>query len=102
VAEAAGLPVVVSSAIETSVGIAAGVALAAALPELEYACGLGTITMLSGDVVADPLIPRNGCIDVRRPEVDETSLRAHEPRRAHTRELMARFETARSAYENRA
>ena len=34
VAEACGLPVVVSSAIETSVGIAAGVALAAALPEL--------------------------------------------------------------------
>jgi o-succinylbenzoate synthase len=102
VAEAAGLPVVVSSAIETSVGIAAGVALAAALPELPYACGLGTVTLLGGDVVADPLIPRNGCVDVRRPEVDETSLRAHEPRGAHTLELMARFEKARSAYEERA
>ncbi len=41
VAEACGLPVVVSSAVDTSVGLAAGVALAAALPELPYACGLG-------------------------------------------------------------
>ena len=42
IAEQIGLPVVVSSALETSVGIAAGVALAAALPELPYACGLAT------------------------------------------------------------
>jgi O-succinylbenzoate synthase len=101
VAEAARLPVVVSSAIETSVGIAAGVALAAALPELPYACGLGTVTLLSGDVVADPLIPRNGYVDVRRPEVDEASLRAHETQRAQGRELMARLEAARTAYEER-
>jgi O-succinylbenzoate synthase len=99
VAEAAGLPVVVSSAVETSVGIAAGVALAAALPDLPYACGLGTVSMLSGDVVADPLVPRNGSVDVRRPAVDETSLRAHEPGPSQARELMARFEKALSAYE---
>ena len=43
VAEACGLPVVVSSAVDTSVGLAAGVALAAALPELPYACGLATM-----------------------------------------------------------
>ena len=42
VADAAGVPAVVSSMMETSVGIAAGVALAAALPELPYACGLAT------------------------------------------------------------
>jgi O-succinylbenzoate synthase len=53
VAEACGLPVVVSSAIETSVGIAAGVALAAALPSLPFACGLGTLPLLDGDVVDD-------------------------------------------------
>ncbi len=46
VAEQLGLPVVVSSALETSVGIAAGVALAAALPELPYACGLNTVALL--------------------------------------------------------
>ena len=55
VAEACGLPVVVSSAVETSIGIAAGVALAAALPDLPFACGLGTVTLLAGDVCADPL-----------------------------------------------
>ena len=46
IAEQIGLPVVVSSALETSVGIAAGVALAAALPELPYACGLATLQLL--------------------------------------------------------
>lgn len=69
VARAAGLPAVVSSALETSVGIAAGVALAAALPELPYACGLGTVALLGGDVVDDPLVPVDGALDVRRPDV---------------------------------
>ena len=78
VAELAGLPAVVSSALETSVGLAAGVALAAALPELPYACGLGTATMLTGDVVAAPLVPVDGHLVVRRPEVDESLLAACE------------------------
>ncbi|SNS39646.1 o-succinylbenzoate synthase [Actinomadura mexicana] len=75
VAEACGLPVVVSSAVETSVGLAAGVALAAALPELRYACGLGTLSLLEGDVVRDPLRPVAGELEVRRPVVDEEALR---------------------------
>ncbi|MWA05713.1 o-succinylbenzoate synthase [Actinomadura sp. LD22] len=75
VAEACGLPVVVSSAVETSVGLAAGVALAAALPELPYACGLGTLSLMDGDVVRDPLAERGGEIEVRRPAVDEGALR---------------------------
>jgi O-succinylbenzoate synthase len=70
VAEAASLPCVVSSALETSVGIAAGIALAAALPELPYACGLATVELLAGDVVAEPLLPVDGAIPVRRPGVD--------------------------------
>lgn len=78
VAEACGLPVVVSSAVETSVGLAAGVALAAALPELRYACGLGTLSLLEGDVVRDPLRPVAGELEVRRPEVDEEALRRWE------------------------
>ena len=53
VAEAAGLPCVVSSALETSVGLAAELALAGALPELDFACGLGTLALLDGDLVAD-------------------------------------------------
>ncbi|GAA2162607.1 o-succinylbenzoate synthase [Actinomadura napierensis] len=74
VAEACGLPVVVSSAVETSVGLAAGVALAAALPDLPYACGLGTLSLMDGDVVRDPLREVGGEIEVRRPVVDEEAL----------------------------
>lgn len=70
VAEAAGVPAVVSSLYETSVGIAAGLALAAALPELRWACGLGTAALLAGDVVADPLVPVDGQMVVRRPTPD--------------------------------
>jgi O-succinylbenzoate synthase len=65
VAEAHGLPCVVSSALESSVGIAAGVALAAALPELPFACGLATVALLDGDVTAAPLLPVDGALPVR-------------------------------------
>jgi o-succinylbenzoate synthase len=74
VAEGVGMPVVVSSALETSIGIAAGVALAAALPELPYACGLGTVALLARDVVAEPLLPVDGVIPVRRPPLDPERL----------------------------
>ena len=66
VAERCGLPVVVSSALDTSVGIAAGVALAAALPQLPFACGLGTAALFTRDVVTDPLVPVDGAIAVPR------------------------------------
>lgn len=78
VAEAHGLPCVVSSAVETSVGIAAGLALAAALPDLPFACGLGTVPLLAGDVVDDPLVPVDGGLTVRRPEVSEQALGRYE------------------------
>ncbi|WP_146361676.1 o-succinylbenzoate synthase [Arthrobacter yangruifuii] len=61
----AGLPAVVSSAIDTSVGIRTGVALAAALPELPYACGLGTLSLMAGDVTGDSLVPDGGALAVR-------------------------------------
>ncbi|MCJ0874993.1 o-succinylbenzoate synthase [Streptomyces sp. AP-93] len=77
VAEACALPVVVSSAVETSVGLAAGIALAAALPELPYACGLGTIGLLAGDLTEAPLAPRDGWIEVRTPSVSPAELAAH-------------------------
>lgn len=68
VAAAAGLPCVVSSALETSVGLAAQLALAGALPELDFACGLGTLSLLEGDVVrdADSLRPVSGYLPVPR------------------------------------
>lgn len=66
IADETGLPMVVSSALDSSPGMAAGVALAAALPTLDHACGLGTINLLDGDVVADSLIPRGGELKVRQ------------------------------------
>ena len=74
IAEDIGLPVVVSSALETSVGIAAGVALAAALPELPYACGLATVQLLADDVAHAPLLPVDGALRVTRPAVDPAAL----------------------------
>jgi o-succinylbenzoate synthase len=70
VAETHGLPCVVSSALESSVGIAAGVALAAALPELPFACGLATVALFTGDVSSSPLLPVDGVLPVRAAEPD--------------------------------
>ena len=64
VAESCGLPCVVSSAVETSVGLAAGLALAGALPTLDFACGLGTVSLLGADVVATPYVPVDGWLPV--------------------------------------
>ena len=63
---AAGVPAVVSSALDTSVGLGMGVALAASLPELSFDCGLGTASLLAADVTDDPLVARDGRIAVRR------------------------------------
>jgi O-succinylbenzoate synthase len=66
VAEACGLPCVVASTRETSIGLSAGLALAGALPEMRYACGLGTRSLPTGDLVAGPrsLIPVDGYLPV--------------------------------------
>lgn len=66
IAEAAGLPCAVSSALETSVGLGAQLALAGALPHLDYACGLGTLSLLRGDTVNsnDSLRPVDGFLPV--------------------------------------
>ncbi len=70
----AGLPAVVSSALDTSVGIRAGLALAAALPDLPYACGLGTVSLLAADVTHDPLVPDDGAITLRDVHADPALL----------------------------
>ena len=49
------LPVVVSSALESAIGISHGLRLAAALPELNYACGLATGRLLANDVAQLPI-----------------------------------------------
>jgi O-succinylbenzoate synthase len=74
IAARCGLPVVVSSAVDTSVGLAAGLALAAALPALPHACGLATMSLLAGDVTAEPLTEAGGELPVRAAVVDEAEL----------------------------
>ena len=68
----AGLPVVVSSALDTAIGIAMGAALASALPDLDYDCGLGTSALFETDVAA--LAPRDGTIAVGRVQPDADAL----------------------------
>ncbi len=76
--EVAGLPVVVSSAIDTSVGLSMGAFLAASVPGgLSYDSGLGTAALLAADVTDLPLLPVDGQIDVRRVEVSEKLLTQH-------------------------
>jgi O-succinylbenzoate synthase len=79
VADAAGVPAIVTSMRETSVGIAAGVALAAALPELPHACGLAA-RMPGGDVVRAPLAPVDGRLRVDRVRPDPALLARYEVR----------------------
>ncbi len=82
IAKEAGLPVVISSALESSVGLSMGAHLAAALPMhnadnpggLAFDCGLATASLLAGDVTREPLMPVEGFIEVRRIEVDQQKL----------------------------
>ena len=76
-ADGIGQPVVVSSALESSVGIASGIALAAALPDLPFACGLATTALLVGDVVRNPVTVVDGAIAVDVPEIDDDALDRH-------------------------
>ena len=95
VAEACGLPVVVSSAVETSVGLAAGVALAAALPELPFACGLGTAQLLAADVTTEPLLLVDGALPVRRVTPDLDMVTAADDIREWWLDRLSRVETLR-------
>jgi O-succinylbenzoate synthase len=91
-AEQVGLPVVVSSALESSVGIAAGVALAAALPELPYACGLATVNLFTADVTGSPLVPVDGALPVARPGPTPEGLAATAPGPETERRWRERYE----------
>lgn len=74
IVESCGLPAVVSSALDTSVGIASGVALAAALPSLEFACGLGTVGLFERDVAATPWRAAGGLLTTGRAVPDPQAL----------------------------
>jgi len=93
VAQECGLPVVVSSALDTSVGIAAGVALAATLPDLPYACGLATTNLMTADVVRDSLDGHGGWLQVGAVTPDPALLTQHaatQDRQQWWRERLAR------------
>lgn len=88
---AAALPVVVSSALDTAVGLSQGAALAAAIPTLDYDCGLGTASLFLDDV-AD-LRPVDGSIPAGRvtPDADAlTRLAASTDRREWWLDRLAR------------
>jgi O-succinylbenzoate synthase len=85
IVQRSGLPAVVSSALESSVGLAAGAELAARLPRTQTsrsilgehpACGLGTARLFTTDVLADGLVPVDGRIPVTRIAPDPQRLRA--------------------------
>ena len=72
-----GLPIVVSSALDTSIGISMGAHLAGAIGDLAFDCGLGTAALLAADVTAEPLGPVQGRIAVRRVTPDQALLERH-------------------------
>lgn len=74
IAREAQLPVVISSALDSSVGLSMGAHLAAALDELQFDCGLATAALLAGDVTREPISPVDGFIEVRRVDVDTNKL----------------------------
>jgi len=84
IASESGLEVVVSSALETSIGISHGLHLAAAMPNLSYDCGLATARLLGGDIVDSPLVPVGGQIELREvsPSADLLEKYAASPERA--------------------
>lgn len=98
--EEAGLPAVVSSALDTSVGIALGASLAAALPALDHDCGLGTVALFDHDVVSPALIPRGGSLAPGRVAPDEDALRASAASADRREWWMARLARCRAVLED--
>lgn len=90
----AGIPVVVSSALETSVGIYSGLLVASLLDQLPYACGLGTVALIEGDPTRAPLVSMNGELDVRRPEPDPELLERWRPDRDRAAEMLRKVRSA--------
>ena len=99
IAAEAALPVVVSSALDTSVGLSMGAHLAAALPHLDFDCGLGTAALLAADVTGAPLTPVGGSIDVRRVDVDAALLDRHAASADRTEWWIRRLERCHALLE---
>jgi o-succinylbenzoate synthase len=93
IASRAGVPVVLSSALETSVGMYGGL-LAGSLVDSPYAFGLGTVSLLSGDPTTRPLVPHRGLLEVRRPEPDPDLLERWRPTRHRAAVMLRRLRAA--------
>lgn len=74
IAQSSSLQICASSAMQSSIGLAAELHFAASLPELSYDAGLGTGYLFGGDLTKDRLLPVDGFLDVRRPEINTSSL----------------------------
>ncbi|RKW71396.1 o-succinylbenzoate synthase [Galactobacter caseinivorans] len=90
----AGLPAVVSSALDTSVGLRVGAGLAAALPQLPYACGLGTGSLFVSDVVEPGYVASGGELDLRTVAADPALLARHAASAERREWWMARLSRA--------
>jgi O-succinylbenzoate synthase len=88
------VPVVVSSALETSVGMYSGLLAASLLQELPYACGLGTVALLQGDSTPSPLVPFDGFVRVDRVEPDPVQLRRWAPDRDRATDMLRTLRAA--------
>lgn len=88
------IPVVISSALETSVGMYGGLLAASLLPELPFACGLGTVALIEGDPTLQPLVPLDGMLEVRRPEPDPELLERWRPERDRGAEILRKLRAA--------
>ena len=93
-ASRSSVPVVVSSALETSVGMYGGLLAASLLEDLPYACGLGTVALIEGDPTREPLVAVDGFLDVRRPSPDHELLDRWRPERDRAAEMLRKVRAA--------
>jgi len=92
IAELVGLPVVISSALESGIGIAHGAALAASFESSDFACGLGTVALFESDICSPDLDSGDGYINVERREpVDFERYLADDDRTHWWQERMVRI-----------
>jgi len=100
IASESGLEVVVSSALETSIGISHGLHLAAAMPNLSYDCGLATARLLGGDIVDSPLVPVGGQIELREVSPSANLLEKYSASPERTSWWIERLERCRELLES--
>ena len=91
IADEIGLPVIISSALETGIGISHGLALAASFQGSESACGLGTVALLESDTCAPTALPIDGYLEVKRREPSDFERYLASPeRREHWKQRIVR------------